>query len=196
MQGQYAVFQSSSLTTVQFSFLVRPLSESFMASVSLTTRREFLRTLHEWSDRHLTLVSLRPSEYSDMHTLPLLLLVSVCCCSPSLGVHAGVSVLWQPKPWYSCWCQCFVTHPKPWCSYWCQCVVIFVFLLVSVCCDTAHALVFLLVSVCCDSPCLGVLAGVNVLWHILSLVFLLVSVCCDTAQALMFLLVSVLCDTF
>ena len=93
MHDQYAVCQSLSLTTVQFSFLVRPLSESFMASVSLKTHQEFFRTLHEWSDRHLTLVNLRPSEYSDMHTLPLLLLVSVCCDSPSLGVLAGVSVL-------------------------------------------------------------------------------------------------------
>ena len=32
-------------------------------------------------------------------------------------------VVTQPKPWRSCWCQCVVTQPKPWCSCWCQCVV-------------------------------------------------------------------------
>ena len=41
--------------------------------------------------------------------LLVFLLVSVCCDSQSLGVLAGVSVLWQPKPRCSCWCQCVVT---------------------------------------------------------------------------------------
>ncbi|KAK7107137.1 hypothetical protein V1264_015104 [Littorina saxatilis] len=47
-----------------FSFLVRPLSESFARSVSLTTHDDFLRTIAEWSDSQLNLVNLRPKVLS------------------------------------------------------------------------------------------------------------------------------------
>ena len=94
--------------------------------------------------------------------------VLVCCDTAQALVFLLVpeSVVTQPKPWCSCWCQCVVTQPKLWCSCWCS-------------------------NVLWHSPSLGVLAGIKVLWHSPSLgVLPCVLVCCDTAQALVFLLVS------
>ena len=58
----------------------------------------------------------------------VLLLVSVCCQSLSLGVLTGVNAAHNNINF----------------------VVALVLLLVSMCCDTAQALVFLPVSMCCD----------------------------------------------
>ena len=104
----------------------------------------------------------------------------ITTCSCSLGVLAGVSVLWHRA----------LQHAN----------AALVFLLVSVCCDTAHYNMLMQPWCSCWCQCvvtqcittcscsLGVLAGVSVLWHSAlqhanaALVFLLVSVCCDTAH--------------
>ena len=86
----------------------------------------------------------------------MLLLVSVCCQSLSLGVLTGVNAAHNNINFVVALVLLLV-------SMCCDTAQALVFLPVSVCCDTAEALVILLVSVCCDTPYFDFLAGVSVL---------------------------------